>query len=347
MLNYKKILGAMTAAVMCTSILLGSYTQVQAAVRTKNANGTYTVRSGDSLFFISRDFGTSIQNLKSINGLKSDTIVPGQVLRINSTSTSTANKAATPAKAIHLTRNSKGTQVKQVQNYLKSLGFYKGNIDGVYGKNTAMGTAAFQRAKGIFANGQVDTTTYNALVKEYNSRKTAKTSILATTASANRGGSQSESAVAYDWWTSVNDELFPRGTVAKVTDVGTRKVFYVKRTYGSNHADVEALTASDTGIIKDIWGGFSWERRPVIVEVNGHRIAASLAAMPHAGLDKYAASATVSGRSGGYGTGTNLDAVKGNDMDGVIDMHFLNSKTHGSNKVDPQHQNAIKEAIGK
>ena len=27
----------------------------------------------------------------------------------------------------------------------------------------------------------------------------------------------------------------------------------------------EALTAKDTEIMKEIWGGFGWERRPVLV----------------------------------------------------------------------------------
>jgi murein DD-endopeptidase MepM/ murein hydrolase activator NlpD len=347
MINYKKILGAMTATLMCTSIFFGSFTQAQAAVRMKNANGTYTVRSGDSLWYIAQDFGTSIQSLKSLNGLKSDSIIPGQVLRITSAAATPASRGTTAAKSINITRGSKGSQVKLVQDYLKALGFLKGSSDGVYGLQTATATAGFQRAKGIFANGVIDTNTYNALVNTYNSKKTASASASTTIVSANRGDSEVGGAVAYDWWSSVSGELFPKGAVAKVTDIETRKVFYIKRTYGTNHADCEALTLEDTNIIKSIWGGFSWDRRAVVIEVNNYRIAASIAAMPHAGLDKYAASVTVSGRSGGYGTGTNLDGVKDNGMNGVIDVHFLNSKTHGSNKVDAKHQAAIKAAIGK
>ena len=41
---------------------------------------------------------------------------------------------------------------------------------------------------------------------------------------------------------------------------------------GTNHADSEALTLNDTNIIKSIWGGFSWSRRPVIVNVNGSHL---------------------------------------------------------------------------
>jgi len=85
----------------------------------------------------------------------------------------------------------------------------------------------------------------------------------------------------------------------------------------------------------------------VVLVVNGKRIAASMAAMPHAGLDKYPALQVVDNRSGNYGTGQNLDEVKGNGMDGHFDVHFLNSRTHGTNKVDSKHQAAIKQATGK
>lgn len=43
---------------------------------------TYQVRPGDSLFLIARNFGTSIDALKSANGLTSNLIYPGQTLTI-------------------------------------------------------------------------------------------------------------------------------------------------------------------------------------------------------------------------------------------------------------------------
>lgn len=147
-----------------------------------------------------------------------------------------------------------------------------------------------------------------------------------------------------DWWTEAS-KVFAIGSNAKVIDVRTGKSFNIKRTYGGNHADCETLTKEDTKIMKEIWGGsFNWNRRPVILEINGRLLAASMAGMPHAGLDSKPANATVSGRSGGYGRGTNLDTVKNNNMDGHFDVHFLNSRTHGTNKVDSAHQKAIKEA---
>ena len=37
-------------------------------------------------------------------------------------------------------------------------------------------------------------------------------------------------------------------------------------------------------------------------------------------------------------------AVGGNDMTGQFCIHFVDSKTHGSNKVDADHQSCIDEA---
>lgn len=146
-------------------------------------------------------------------------------------------------------------------------------------------------------------------------------------------------------WGEVNG-LIPRGTTFEVRDLYTGKTFSITRTYGTNHIDGEATSISDSEIIKSIWGGFTWERRPVIVTFNGQSIAASMAAMPHAGLDSEPAEATVSNRSDGYGTGTNLDAVKDNGMDGVIDIHFLGSTRHLDGETDPRHQAAIQVAAG-
>ena len=111
-------------------------------------------------------------------------------------------------------------------------------------------------------------------------------------------------------WSDV-DKLWPRGTYATIVDYDTGKSFRVMRSGGYNHADVETATAEDTAILKSLYGGaFSWNRRAIIVKVNGRSIAASMAGMPHAGRDDKPNRAMVSNRSGGYGYGQNLDAVK-------------------------------------
>ena len=48
---------------------------------------------------------------------------------------------------------SKGEEVRRIQKKLKNLGFYSGNIDGIYGKATKDAVTAFQKSCGITADG--------------------------------------------------------------------------------------------------------------------------------------------------------------------------------------------------
>lgn len=150
-----------------------------------------------------------------------------------------------------------------------------------------------------------------------------------------------------DWFTEVQ-YAFPIGTNAKVIDFFSGKSFNIKRTTGAGHADCETLTVADTAMMKEIFNGvFSWEFRPIILEVNGRRIAASIAGMPHAGLDAYASDINVNGRSDNYGYGPNLDYIKGNNMDGHFDVHFPGSLRHKDWQIDPKHQAMIKISSGR
>jgi len=144
-------------------------------------------------------------------------------------------------------------------------------------------------------------------------------------------------------WNQVN-EFFPRYSIAQIIDVETGKTFYVKRTFGTNHADVEPLTKEDTAVIRSIWGGDCWSRRAVIVVIDDYEIAASMNGYAHAGLDGYPVLATVDNRSGGFGRGQNLDMVKGNGVDGHFCIHFYGSRTHGSSQTDAAHQTQIRRA---
>lgn len=223
-----------------------------------------------------------------------------------------------------LKNGSKGEEVKQLQSALKKKGYFTADITGHFGSLTEAAVKRFQTKNKLSVDGIAGAGTQKAL--------------FGTTK-----GTSSGKAELLDWWSQAS-KVFKIGMTAKVTDVKTGKTFNIVRTYGGNHADCEAKTTADSKTIKEIWGGWSWTRRPVIVEVGGRKIAASIAAMPHAGVDGSPANKTIASRSGGYGRGANLDKVKNNGMSGVIDVHFLNSRTHGTNRVDPKHQAAIKIA---
>lgn len=58
---------------------------------------------------------------------------------------------------------STGSEVTQIQQKLKSLGYYNGNIDGIYGTATKNAVTAFQRDWGLTADGIAGTKTLSAL----------------------------------------------------------------------------------------------------------------------------------------------------------------------------------------
>ena len=126
-----------------------------------------------------------------------------------------------------------------------------------------------------------------------------------------------------DWWTSGIQEIFSRGSTATVTDVETGLAWREQRQGGTNHADVQPLTAEDTAALKMAYGGtWSWTRRPIFVTIDGVNYAASMNGMPHGG-----------------------GSITSNNFKGHHCIHFTNSRTHGSNRVCQLHQAAIQLAL--
>lgn len=231
--------------------------------------------------------------------------------------------------------------IKVLQDVLKQDGVFKDNNTTTYfGPITKKAVKAFQNKYGLKADGVIGKST----IYKMKSLGFINGSIKVTATS--RGATKRKVGEYLDWWTQVSNKIVNRGDVLLIEDLKTGKTFKVKMAVGTNHADCEAINKQETATMKQIWGGFSWERRPVLVYKDGRTIAASMTNMPHAGLDNKPNGQTVSNRSAGFGRGYNYDMVKGNGMDGHVDLHFKNSKRHKDNKKDPKHQQAVKKAAG-
>ncbi len=140
-------------------------------------------------------------------------------------------------------------------------------------------------------------------------------------------------------------DIFQEGVTAQVTDIDTGITYYVKRIGGQDFADVEPLTAEDTeNLLYTYDGEWSWKRRAVIVTIDGMDIAASMAGMPHSGREDAPFGAIVDNRSGGTGRGINLNSIRDNNMNGVVDIYFYNSLVPGLNRVDERHQHMVMKA---
>ncbi|SHI08700.1 LysM peptidoglycan-binding domain-containing protein [Sporanaerobacter acetigenes] len=280
----------------------------------------YTVKSGDSFWKISNQFNVSLESLLKSNNANDKTVIyPGQVLEIpngKKTIVTTTNRSTTsreiPKIIVHTVESGENLWIISQK--------YNVSMDQITNANEDLTENA------VLNIGQelIIPISYTQVDKPID-----------------------ENYGEYlDWFSDVNNGVLPIGTVFKVKDFYTGKTFTMKRTMGSYHADCEALTSEDTEVIKDIWEGFSWVRRPVLVQVGDRVVAASMTAMPHAGNDSAEGGKYTEWRSGGYGPGTNLDYIKGNGMDGHIDIHFAGSKRHKDGQIDPDHQKCIKIAAG-
>ncbi|MFA9560571.1 LysM peptidoglycan-binding domain-containing protein [Evansella sp. AB-rgal1] len=70
-----------------STIFVGQNLTIQAPQSTQTTSQSYTVKSGDSLSVIARNYNTTVSAIQSLNNLSSDLIRVGQVLRIPGTST--------------------------------------------------------------------------------------------------------------------------------------------------------------------------------------------------------------------------------------------------------------------
>ena len=204
-----------------------------------------------------------------------------------------------------LRKGATGTAVKTLQTNLKKLGFYTAYVDGSFGSTTESAVKAFQKKYGLTADGVAGSATLKK--------------IESVVASASSGKITTE---RLDWFNG-GKYVIPNGAVFQIKDVSTGLIFSARRQSGGNHMDAEPLTAEDTAILKKINGGtFSWRRRAVLVKYNGHVYAASIYSEPH-------------------GTNTILD----NNFDGQFCLHFYGSKTHGTDRVDADHQKCVEQAM--
>ena len=221
-----------------------------------------------------------------------------------------------------------GDDVKALQQVLKTMGYYGTRPDGIYNANTASAVRTFQFDYGMAVDGIVN----ERLVKKINSvaaslrplREPTKEQ-LADSLPENNANAEKASdrlyrtdAVKMQW--SAVDKAWPLGKVMKVTDVETGISLNLKRTGGINHADVEPCTEEDTDSLKEIFSGtWSWQRRPVIVEISYITSAASICGMPH---------------------GENN--ILGNGLNGHFCMHFFESTDDdGFVLTDKAHQKAV------
>ncbi|MEJ8544022.1 LysM peptidoglycan-binding domain-containing protein [Brevibacillus borstelensis] len=277
----------------------------------QDSSSLYTVVKGDMLWKIADRFQVSIQAIVDANGLKTTELLIGQKLVIPrkdadapSSPADTGNMAEKPTTGKGAEPSASDKPWVTTANYTVVKGDTPWTISIAHG----IPRDEFLRVNSL---SESDYLQLGQIVK---------IPVHHIPVTSTPGASYGE----YLDWFEAAQYLFPINAVATVTDFHTGKSFQVKRTIGAFHSDTEPLTAKDAAIIKEVWGGtYSWNVRPVLVEVNGRKLAASMTSMPHS-----------------------IEYITDNDFEGHFDIHFPNSLRHKDNLIDPDHQAAIKIAAG-
>ena len=259
----------------------------------------------------------SFITLTDANGNEIATVTP------TNTSSTTGSSSQREASYSTLRIGSTGTAVRNLVTALKNKGYYKGEVTNKYTSAVAEAVKDFQRAMGLTVDGVAGAATQHKLFGTVPIGASDASNLTMTLYPAEK----------IDWYSGGINEMWARGANYKVYDVKTGIVWWAHRWAGGSHVDAEPLTAADTARLCKSYGVTTaqeiadknlYQRRPLLVTIGTRTFACSLYGVPH-----------------NYPEG---DTISDNDFKGQVCIHFSNSHTHNSNKVDSGHEEAIQYA---
>jgi LysM repeat protein len=310
---------------------------------------TYTVVSGDSLWKISQTFSATVDNIKRWNGLTSDSIQLGQVIKVAPIHVVQAGDT------LWLISRKYATTVENLikLNSLTSSNIYIGQTLKFAAVNLPAPVPASQpivpvvetvnykviAGDNLWTLARKNNTSVDAIMKsnmlvvDYVMPSQILTIPVNTTAVVQpfgitmmKGRVNAAFGDIYTWENAMR--LWTVGTIGTLRDLATEKSFKVRYYGGSNHSDIVPMTQEDTNIMQSIYGAWSWAKlRPMVLNFTkgsvNYQMAVSLTGMPHGTTDNYT-----------------------NGFNGHTDMYFYNSVGHSNPVVDPVHQANIIKANG-
>ena len=192
---------------------------------TETSTGSYTVVSGDGLYAIARKTGTSIQDLLSLNGLTlNSTIYPGQVLKLSSTSETSA-----PEEASISTEETSSEETSTSSEQATSTGSYTVvSGDGLYAIARKTGTSIQDL---LSLNGlTLNSTIYPGQVLKLSSTSEVSASEDATTSAEETSSEE-----------SVSNEVQTSSSSGSYTVVSGDSLYAIARKTGTSIQDLLSL----------------------------------------------------------------------------------------------------------
>ncbi|MBQ8091968.1 MAG: peptidoglycan-binding protein [Clostridia bacterium] len=216
--------------------------------------------------------------------------------------------------------------VATIQEWLKQLGYYTSDITGHYGTKTVEAVSKFQSDNGLTEDGVAGSKTIAKLQEKIAGGGSGSISVKGNT------------VYNIDWFTvkgisgAFSKLGLMAGKTAKLTDLNTGITINIRIQSTGNHVDAEPVTSSDTAKFCSMYGvsnassitsSTHYQRRPMLIETSeGYKAVCSMYGVPHG-----------------------QQVITNNNFNGQFCLHFMNSRTSRTNKVDSGHQTAIGKAI--
>ena len=176
----------------------------------------------------------------------------------NSSSSSTSSLLNT---SITLQQGTKNDEVLKLQNMLTSLGFYTGNKTGNFGEKTADAVIAYQKSKGLTADGIAGKKTLAAINADYSGNGV----IGNNNGNANAPTPSMANNVIYENFYNWRRN-YANGEYCTVYDFSTGYSWKLRIMTKDAHMDAEPATAEDTAIMLKAFGNkTTWNPKPVWV----------------------------------------------------------------------------------
>ena len=176
----------------------------------------------------------------------------------NSSSSSTSSLLNT---SITLQQGTKNDEVLKLQNMLTSLGFYTGNKTGNFGEKTADAVIAYQKSKGLTADGIAGKKTLAAINADYSGSSV----IGNNNGNANAPTPSMANNVIYENFYNWRRN-YANGEYCTVYDFSTGYSWKLRIMTKDAHMDAEPATAEDTAIMLKAFGNkTTWTPKPVWV----------------------------------------------------------------------------------
>lgn len=217
---------------------------------------------------VSGHFGSkteaAVMNFQKKNGLTADGIAGAKTLSAiqsklsgssssGSTSTGSSSSSSSSAKldtTVTLQKNSSGSEVLKLQTMLTTLGFYNGNKTGNFGDKTQEAVVAYQKSKGLTADGIAGARTLAAINADISNGTGSSSGASSSGSSLTAKASSVLYSNFYTWRTK-----YSNGEYCTVYDPKTGYSWRLRIMTKDAHMDAEPATAEDTAIMLKAFGG--------------------------------------------------------------------------------------------